>query len=321
MITIFAKRACVLYHFYEANQNYVKNFQHFLTFATNIEADFYCVIAGNCSFDLPTINNVNYIFTENKNWDYGGYAIALKEHITVDSYEYFAFINSSVRGPFIPPVIHQPWIDSFISLFSDHVGGVGSAIDILPSESAESHYFQARYSHYPTPLSHIQTTAYVLSHKAIKVLLANRFYEISENLSKEEIICRYEILLSQILLKNGLNIKCLLPEYNKIDYRQAHNNINPTSYNGDPTTPDGYFGRTIHPYESIFIKTQRGLYPDHYLDMLTKSMLSYNEGIKNLTDLTDDRGLLRAKYIYDSREQLKKILKKLRKSLKRYLRS
>lgn len=321
MITAFGKRFCILYHFYEANQSYVKNFQHFLTFATNIQADFYCVIAGDCSFDLPKINNVHYIFAENKNWDYGGYSLALKEHIDIDSYEYFAFINSSVRGPFISPAINQSWIDSFISLFSDDVGGVGSAIDILPSESAESHYFQERYPQYPTPFSHIQTTAYVLSHKAIKVLISNQFYDISESLSKEEIICRYEILLSQILRDHGLNIKCLLPEYNQIDYRQAHGYINPTSYKGDPTTPDGYFGRTIHPYESVFIKTQRGLYPDYYLDMLTKSMLSGNSSMKSLMDLPNDRQLLRSKYLFDSKEQWKKMTKKLRRSLKRYVRT
>lgn len=316
-----SEKICVVYHYFEANSNYQKNFRHFLTFATNIKADFYCVIAGKCSFDLPKISNVRFIYTENKNWDYGGYCVAIREYINTDTYGYFAFINSSVRGPFISPTSNRPWIESFTSLFTEDVGGVGSAIDILPIESLESIFFQKNYSQYPPPLSHIQTTAYMLSHKALMVLILNKFYEISEALPKEEVICRYEILLSQILRAHGFNIKCLLPEYNHVDYRKPHNEINPTSYNGDPTTPDGYFGRTIHPYESIFIKTERGLYPDHYLDMLTNSMLSNNASLKNFMDLPKGPQLLQSKYLFDSNEQLQKIMKKLRKSLKRYWRS
>lgn len=267
------KRLCILYHYYEANSAYRTNLQHFLTFGTHVDADIYCMIAGNCSIELPSLDRLRYIYTENKNWDYGGYAIALNEYIDISAYDYFAFINSSVRGPFIPPNFTSSWVDQFLKYFSADVGIVGCAINILPGASIDAHYFAKHYrEHYP-PYAHVQSTAYLLSAPAISVLVNNNFYGISCSMSKADIVCHYEIRMSQLLIKNGLNLKCLLPEYNLIDYRRIYSDPNPTSYQGDPSTPDGYFGRSIHPYEGVFIKTQRELYPDYYLDLLTQSML------------------------------------------------
>ena len=318
MINANLPKMCVLYHFYEANSNYKKNFQHFLTFALNPAVDYFCIIAGEHSVDLPSLPNLTYIHTENKNWDYGGYATALKDHVPTDAYEYFAFINSSVRGPFTSPLSDTSWLDSFISHFTEDVGGVGCAINILPTQSIDSLAFQKEYPQFRAPYSHLQTTAYMLSKKALSVLFDNQFFDTRDSLAKNQVICRYELLLSQLLIHSGLNIKCLLPEYNQIDYREPHQDINPTSYQGDPSVLDGYFGRTVHPYEGMFIKTQRNLYPEHYLDLLTSSMLAQQKPIENFLHLPSEEEILRSKYLWDSQEQWKAIFKKLRKSVKRY---
>jgi hypothetical protein len=144
---------------------------------------------------------------------------------------------------------------------------------------------------------------------------------VNDPLAKNQVICRYELLLSQLLVHNGLNIKCLLPEYNQIDYRDPHVDINPTSHQGDPSVPDGYFGRTIHPYEGMFIKTQRKLYPGYYLDQLAHSMLTQQNPINNFLHLPSEEEILRNKYLWDSQQQWSAILRKLRKSVKRYWRT
>ncbi len=316
-----SKKICVLYHFYEANQNYVKNFQHFLTFGIHRSADYFCIIAGEYSVDLPMISNVTYIHSENKNWDYGGYAKALKNHVPIDVYEYFAFINSSVRGPFISPLSDTSWLDSFISHFTEDIGAVGCAINILSPQSIDSLTFEKEYPQFRPPYSHVQTTAYMLSKRALSVLFDRQFFDVRDPLTKSQVICRYELLLSQLLVHSGVNIKCLLPEYNQIDYREPHTDINPTSHQGDPSVPDGYFGRTMHPYESMFVKTQRNLYPEHYLDQLTHSMFIHQKPINNFLRLPKDEEILRSKYLWDSQQQWKAIFKKLRKSVKRYWRS
>lgn len=321
MMNAASKKICVLYHFHEANPNYVKNFQHFLTFAINRPADYFCIIAGKHTMALPTLPNITYIYTENKNWDYGGYAKVLKEHIRIDDYEYFAFINSSVRGPFVSPASNTSWLNSFITHFKEGVGAVGCAINILPPDSIDSIAFGKQYPQFRAPHSHLQTTAYMLSKEALALLLSQRFFDLKDPLSKNQIIYRYEILLTQSLVHGGFNIKCLLPEYNQIDYREPHANINPTSYQGDPSVPDGYFGRTLHPYEGMFVKTQRNLYPEHYLDQLTISMLAQQRPDNNYLHLPNEKEILRDKYLWDSQEQWRVIFKKLRKSIKGYWRT
>lgn len=321
MMIVSSKKICVLYHFYEANQNYVKNFQHFLTFGISNTADYFCIIAGNCSVEPLRLPNVTYIVTENKNWDYGGYAKALKNHVPIDAYEYFAFINSSVRGPFISPLSDTSWLDSFIPHFTEDIGAVGCAINILSPQSIDSLAFKKEYPQLSPPYSHVQTTAYMLSKRALSILFNYQFFDIRDPLAKNQVICRYELLLSQLLIHSGLNIKCLLPEYNQIDYRKTHADINPTSHLGDPSVPDGYFGRTIHPYEGMFVKTQRNLYPEHYLDLLTRSMLAQQKPINNFLHLASEEEILRSKYLWESQEQWKTIFKKLRKSIKRYWRT
>lgn len=107
---------------------------------------------------------------------------------------------------------------------------------------------------------------YALTQQSLRYLVQKGFYDIEKKLSKEGVICDYKIRLSQLLISNGWNIRCLLPEYNLIDYRRAHNDINPTSTQSDPSFAFSYFGRTVHPLETIFIKTNRDLVCQKYLD-------------------------------------------------------
>lgn len=158
----------------------------------------------------------------------------------------------------------------------------------------------------------------MLSKKALSVLFDNQLFDVCDSLAKNQIICRYELLLSQLLVHSGLNIKCLLPEYKQIDYRKPHQDINPTSYQGDLSVPDGYFGRTVHPYEGMFIKTQRNLYPEYHLDQLAYSMLAQQSPTNNFLRLPNEEEILRSKYLWDGQQQWKAIFKKLRKSVKRY---
>jgi hypothetical protein len=68
----------------------------------------------------------------------------------------------------------------------------------------------------------------------------------------------------------------MLPEYNQIDYREALTDLNPTSREGDSGFEHSYFGRSAHPYESIFIKTSRNTFSGKDLMRLAYSMSIYN---------------------------------------------
>ena len=57
--------------------------------------------------DLPELPpNARYLIHSNECFDWGTHGWALEtEAIDIEAYKHFIFINSSVRGPFIPPYL------------------------------------------------------------------------------------------------------------------------------------------------------------------------------------------------------------------------
>ncbi|MBN3857415.1 hypothetical protein G3N59_28925 [Paraburkholderia sp. Ac-20340] len=266
-------RDLVIYHFYERDAVYIRNFAHFLLFAYSTDCDFVIVVAGSHTIDLPQRPNVRYIFSENKNNDYGGYCAAMTElGSDISNYDTVFFVNASVRGPFLPPFAMQGWRRVFARKLTGNIGLVGSTINILSERSPHSSQYKAKYGGC-VPFSHVQTMAYALSKDALHFLRESGFYTEREALSKDEVILDYEIRLSQLLLKNGWNITALLPEYDSIDYRKPHAEINRVSVGGDPNWASSYFGRAAHPFEVLFIKSSRGIFSAAHFDRLAYSAL------------------------------------------------
>ena len=265
----------VIYHYYEKDQSYIDNFLHFIQFAYRPELHFLIVIAGNCSIELPRSSNIIYFDAENKNFDYGGYSQAIKALKFEKNYANFIFVNSSVRGPFLSTQCQKRWVDILLELYSVGVGIVGTAISLTPSHHAISTIYHEKYGYAERNkniLAHIQSTCYVLSQEVLRFLIDDGFYDVHESLSKDETVRDYEMRLSQILLDRDLNLKCMLPEYNKPDYRSLTHEINPSAREGDSGFQHSYFGRTVHPYEAMFIKTSRNTSSDAYLSQLAYSM-------------------------------------------------
>lgn len=83
-----------------------------------------------------------------------------------------------------------------------------------------------------------------------------------EIINKDELILEKEIGISMCILNAGYNITCILPLYQH-DYRQRerwleYSHIN-RGINGDVWYPNAYCGRSLHPSETIFRKTNRGV--------------------------------------------------------------
>ena len=272
-------KVLVLYHYFEKDQSYIDNFAHFLTFGYDPSLNYLIIVAGEYSIDLPSLDNVEYLFTENKNFVYGGYCAAIKNIDLWQRYDFYFFINSSVRGPFLLEHCSEKWTDLFIEKFSDDVGIIGSVISITPFKHSIARMYHEKYGRLDRNhelLGHVQTTCYVLSRHVLNQLIELGFYEGADDLNKDETVRDYEIRLSQLILDMGLNLQCMLPEYNQIDYREALVDINPASREGDSGFEGSYFGRSAHPYETIFIKTSRNNFSDEDLLRFAFSMSVQN---------------------------------------------
>ena len=217
------KKAAVFYHYFEKNYLYKDNLIYFLLTGYLEDVDFYIVISGNCSItNLPEKDNIFYIKAANKNFDFGGHAAGIDfMKLQNSNYENYIFINSSVRGPFLNPHSDISWVDIFINKLTKDTHLVGSSINIPLKETPEVRRFSELFPTYESSYSHVQTTAYAMTKKAFDYLLSINFYNSTISLPRIDVICMYEIKLSQEILRNNWTIGCLLPEYNSVDYQAS----------------------------------------------------------------------------------------------------
>jgi hypothetical protein len=248
----------VVYHYFEKDLTYKNNLVYFLSVAILEEVDYFIMISGECTVALPDRRNVTYIKMDNWNNDFGGY-IKFFQVVPVQQYEFFIFINSSVRGPFLPSYSDFRWVNAFIDRLRGDVHLVGASINILPESATHTRRFSAVYGYQP-PYVHAQTTAYALSSTAVRYLLDVGFYSVDRTLTKKEVIVQYELKLSQEIIHNGWNIGSFLPGYEGLDYRKLSMDFpNVSSRNGDVLFEGAFYGRTLSPTEAMFVKVNRNM--------------------------------------------------------------
>jgi hypothetical protein len=265
-------KIATIYHYYELNETYKENFVFFLNTAIIDQIEYFFYISGSCTVELPKLANAQYINIENKNNDFGGVVEFSKNRNSLN-FDRYIFVNSSMRGPFMPSYYSSSWHEAFTSKLTNKIAMVGSSINLLPLESFHSDYFK-KFFDFDPPYIHVQTTAYALSSKGYRLLLKKGFFDVTQNLKKNDVISQYEILLSQIILNNGLSISSILPTQEEFSISKRTVNYKGTTKNGDSLYKSAFYGRTLSPIESIFIKTNRDLISNKELASYTFTSLA-----------------------------------------------
>ena len=253
------KIACV-YAYYEKNELYKENFQYFIEHGMLLETvDYYVAVNGECTVCLPlTKPNLTVIHRENKGFDFGAYGDVLTSASRdFSGYDFVFFLNTSVRGPFLPEGKESDWTESFIDIFKEDpsVKLVGTSINVLDSRIPFLLPGDAKKPLHP----HVQSMFFVLDREALDFLRREGFFALAKEgtMSFLQAIARFEVGMSFLILENGWNISCLLPGYRGLDYRSIASQPNPSSKHGDPYFKNAYFGKTILPTDVIFYKNNR----------------------------------------------------------------
>ena len=256
-----------MYAYYEKNDDYKENLKYFLDNVVlnkniiNKDIDFYIIINGNCTIELPNeTNTIKIIRRENTGFDFGSWSHCIKKYLN-KSYDYYIFLNTSVKGPYPKNI---DWLNKFLDLFKTGPGNVklvGTSINILenPNNLCDiSNKYKEKYK-YDGPYTHVQSMFFILDKEGFNILNNEKFFDDEDELNKSKdilyVIINKEIRLSQILLKKGYNINSILYKYKDIDYTKVTHNFNPSST--DPYYKNAYFGDTITKEEAIFFKTNR----------------------------------------------------------------
>lgn len=245
----------IFYCYFEKNEMYKDNFTYFLQHVVLPEhktIDIFIIINGECSVPLPTLPNVKIIRRKNHGYDFGAYSHCITHHVKKD-YDYYIFINTSVRGP-VPP--HVDWRKKFKELFKEDVGLVGVTINMVGKYRMVSLSNGRRPPIEKDLLTHVQSTFFILRRDAFLYLKhEKKFFSDEELLNKSDmwdVVMKKEIGMSQFIFEGGWNINCILPKYQGHDYRILENNIN--TYSDHPYCRGCYFGKDLKQEEAIFPK-------------------------------------------------------------------
>jgi len=237
---------CMIYNYYEKEDLYKENFEYFLQHGILDEIDYYIVINGTSSVDIPTRSNIRVYVRENIGFDFAAYSYVIP--LIEKTYDYYFFSNTSVRGPYLKNGADPKWYNRFIELFDENVHIVGTTINICTYEPLCGKF-----------APHVQSMFFVLDKQYLNELIQDDFFN-EEEINKMEmntLIREKEVGLSKKAIEKGYNINCILSKYKGLDYINIDKDINDTSRTGDPYIENGYFGETIDPYEVIFFKTNR----------------------------------------------------------------
>ena len=235
---------CVLYSYFETTESH----HHLGFFLSNGITDndnddiFYVFIINNhkCSLQIPKQDNIKVITRDNIGHDFGSWAHGLTS-ICTDTYDYFIFMNDTVMGPFLPRYIPSElkWYPMFCNLLSDKVKLSGLSINYVPQLGNPPH------------LKHVQSMMFCTDAIGLDILkktifnLPEKEYEKAIKKGKMNFILKFEIGMSQQIIKKGFEIAALYISDLK-NYKT-----------GDIWFNNHYYGTTMNPFEVMFIKKNR----------------------------------------------------------------
>lgn len=247
----------VIYAFYNKNKIARENLEYFFKYGYIPSVTYYLVINEDKEHEsnrgiygriLPSVSNIKILFRPNEGYDFGGYCRGIEEVLeSKQSYDYFFFLNASAIGPLDTKV---PFFEKFQKLLKNNVKLVGPTINITTWKEVLDG---------KPCLPHVQSYTFMVTNDCLSFLWESGLFQ--RKYSKYLNIVKYqEIDMSTLVLRNGWNISCLVPEYQNKDYSKVWFDFNPTSVNGDIMFPGGRcFGRDIGSQEVIFMKSNRGM--------------------------------------------------------------
>jgi hypothetical protein len=160
-------------------------------------------------------------------------------------YKHFIFLNSSVRGPFVPNYLPRgwQWTQAFTARLSETVKLVASSLVCLPAVDAGGAGPKA------------ESWAFGTDIEGLRILVdAGVFGVRACKLCNDGIVVQGEYGLTNVLMSHGYNIATLMARYAPgTDWRDdKHWSCNDCVH---PSRSGTYDDITMHPFETVFVKS------------------------------------------------------------------
>ena len=225
------------------------NAEFFIRHALHDAADFVFILNGESDLDkfIPKdATNVRVVRRKNECYDIGAYGEVLhaNDNEIAGRYKKFILMNSSIRGPFVPHWSNDCWSDAYLRKIDDETKLVGMTYNCHPSR-------------------HIQSMILATDTTGLWLLLEPSNNALSGCHNEHEAAIGAEVRLTALIKESGYKVDVMMEEFH------SDKDFANSCQQGDPLWEGQYEGITIHPYETLFFKTNRQITQD-VLDRYTE---------------------------------------------------
>ncbi|KAK6496974.1 hypothetical protein TWF481_001953 [Arthrobotrys musiformis] len=240
-------RPLITYVYFET-ENARQNAIFFIRHGLHAQADFIFIINGKTDLidHIPIAPNIQIIQRNNTCFDLGSHAEVLTANNStlIKKYNRFIMMNASIRGPFLPTWSKECWSDAYLDQLSDTNKLVGMTMRCNADKGKRKVMHSMLYA---TDRIGLQVLLPVLNHC---------FPTFWKAVGAEE-------RAAQTMLNAGYNVTVLMSSF------RSSPNYTQTCMHGEVLGDKRYFGTSLHPYETIFQKANRKIFP-RQLELLTK---------------------------------------------------
>jgi len=289
-------RPLILYAYSESKELGASRFnlEFFLKHGLHAEADFLFILNGPTKVAeiIPDNSNIRVVQRKNDCYDLGAYAEVLTKDGLYKKYRKFIMLNASIRGPFVPYWSRACWTDMYL-------GRITEEVKVCPPSQDPDHSTNDKKLVGMTancwPSMHVQSMIWatdivglflLLSPPAsiVRNLTANPTYDPhTETETGVALPPHYgginscfhtwgsavsaEIGSSALIKAAGYRFDVMMAAFHGAeDYSDI---CDATRDGADPLWDGQYFGGNVHPYETVFMKSNRDVDPI-MMDRLTE---------------------------------------------------
>lgn len=183
---------------------------------------------------------------ENEGMDFAAHNITvtwLQARALLRRYRYFIFLNSSVRGPFLPGYMPQnwQWTRAYTDRLVGNVRAVSSSLVCLPEVDLGGYGPK------------LESWAFGVDQAGLAALINETVFALRTcKLCGDGVVVHGEYGLTASMVRAGYRIDTLMAKYRGVDWSdprhwRCNNNVHPSRHGT-------YDGISMHPFETIFIK-------------------------------------------------------------------
>lgn len=242
----------IVYVYFPVQENYPDNLEFFISRGVGYSStiDYSFVLRGPHHSKIPNLPNVYVYYDEsNLGYDVGGWVQGLT-WLRRDSgrkYKYFIFMNSSIRGPFLPSYAPSSKV-FWVSIFTDEITSNDKLIGIsvnCPDGVGRK-------------IPHIQSMIWATDNATLDGLVKERLWRVPKDKSES---FKFEGDISLHVFSRRHNIVTLQRKYSGWDFSALLQSTDPCDgIDLDVFFKDNWYnGMTPHPLEYVFFKTNRGV--------------------------------------------------------------